>query len=516
MSLVEASSLCEGLEHREAEPDKDDRALERLGRWLVRFSPIITPLPPDAIAIDVTGTEGIFGSQIKLLALVENAFDQLNIHAAFATAPTLGAAWAMAYSLDRGYRLIEFASPFHTPAPERSEGGNRFSIPSQASTPSAATKAYGIRQAIEPLPLAALRIDAPALETLNHLGVQTIGQLLRLPRSTLPSRFGALLLKRIDQALGVLPEPLVALPHVEPIVAATEFDGKVESFESLEYAIARLLDDVLPELRRRACGARKIHLDFLRQGSPAVRKTIALSQPSRHRWLLMNLLRCTLETLECDEGFIGLRLEVIGSEKVLEPQLSLFEQEEQIGRSELTHLVERLRLRLGEQAVQGGELVESHAPESAARRVPLDLTAKKPAQKTKPPRRVVRKALLWYAADGQGVAAVSLANEPAIAAPRMLEERAAEPRPLRLFASPVEVRCIVSPSTDEVGQPATVTLDGTVHRVVHAVGPERITGVWWEGRDKTRDYYDVELPSGRRLWIFQVQENRRWFWQGEF
>ena len=40
---------------------------------------------------------------------------------------------------------------------------------------------------------------------------------------------------------------------------------------------------------------------------------------------------------------------------------------------------------------------------------------------------------------------------------------------------------------------------GTVHPVVHAVGPERIAGRWWDGHDKTRDYFDVDDPAGQTV-----------------
>jgi protein ImuB len=55
-----------------------------------------------------------------------------------------------------------------------------------------------------------------------------------------------------------------------------------------------------------------------------------------------------------------------------------------------------------------------------------------------------------------------------------------------------------------------------MHSVVHAIGPERITGIWWEGHTKTRNYYEVELSDGQRWWLFQVQDNHRWFWHGVF
>ncbi len=600
MSLVEACSLCEGLEYLESEPDKDNRALERFGRWLIQFSPIVAPQPPDAIAIDVTGTEAIFGSQVKLLATVARAIAKLDIRATVATAPTLGGAWAMAYSLEQGGCVVE---------------------PGE------------LRTALEPLTLASLRIEEPARQTLAHLGVHTVGQLLQIPRSTLPSRFGEALLQRVDQALGVLPEPLVGLAHIEPIVESLEFEGKVESQETLDYAIGQLMDRVLPVLHRRGCGARQVHVDFLRDKLLPVRKTVSLAQPSRHRRLLMNLLRCSLETLQTNEGFIGLRLEIIGSEKVVESQMTLFEQQEQIGQAELGHLVERLLVRLGEPAVQGGVLVESHAPERAAKRVPVAEVIHRrpkprPATKKKPKRKpwfrtsatskdepgegfrqqhASRKdaaepspnplpeyreraqsaegqmgdssrsrsplTLVQYAGRGQGEGLrqqhehredgaerstflrytgdavtshmrlnsdlsrvgfsppsdpvpvpmriagdyeTALLSPPALASETSIDADDREAQPLRLFDMPIEVRCIVTPSTDEVGQPATIIIDGVVHRVIHVVGPQRVTGLWWEGRNKTRDYYDAELPGGRRVWIFQVQETRRWFWQGEY
>jgi protein ImuB len=77
---------------------------------------------------------------------------------------------------------------------------------------------------------------------------------------------------------------------------------------------------------------------------------------------------------------------------------------------------------------------------------------------------------------------------------------------------PREVRCMVSP----LGAPISFSDAGDVFDLSLVRGPERITGLWWEGRDKTRDYFDVEDSTGRRFWIFRVLENRRWFLHGIF
>ena len=55
-----------------------------------------------------------------------------------------------------------------------------------------------------------------------------------------------------------------------------------------------------------------------------------------------------------------------------------------------------------------------------------------------------------------------------------------------------------------------------VHRLDHVRGPERITGQWWQGRSKTRDYFDVLDTAGNRYWIFRVAETGGWFLHGIF
>ena len=75
---------------------------------------------------------------------------------------------------------------------------------------------------------------------------------------------------------------------------------------------------------------------------------------------------------------------------------------------------------------------------------------------------------------------------------------------------------MVSPSHDRDGRPISFTLDGQVHRLAHAIGPERIGGQWWEGHRKTRDYFIVEDEEGLRFWIFRVMQSSKWYLHGEF
>jgi protein ImuB len=394
----------------------------------MRFSSVAAVEPPDAVALEVGGSHRLFRGFPRLLRLAAAEATEHHI----AIAPTLGAAWALA-EFDPG-RIVE--SPDQLP------------------------------RALEPLPVRALRIADDLIGSLQAVGIDRIGQLMQLPRQMLPARFGPMLLKRLDQALGRLAEPLAPLSPLEPVVAAIELDFPPDSPGQMEEIFRRLLDSVLEQLRRRGCGARTLVLDYV----PAVQRTIRLCRASRDEAILLNLLRCAAETTPNPAvRLTGMRLSVPDVEAMEDEQLPLIGGEEQTARVQVDHLIEQLRLRLGEEQVLFPRLVESHLPETSFRlAAPLD--------------------------RGKFGGAAPLSKS----------------RPLHLLPRPVEIGCITWK------EPCSLTVGGEVFRLAHCRGPERIAGTWWEGRNRTRDYFDVAEPAGRRFWIFRVLETRRWYLHGIF
>ena len=55
LSLGQAQALAPGLAALAYEPHCDRVALERLARWALRFSPLVEPVEPDTLLIDITG-----------------------------------------------------------------------------------------------------------------------------------------------------------------------------------------------------------------------------------------------------------------------------------------------------------------------------------------------------------------------------------------------------------------------------------------------------------------------------
>jgi protein ImuB len=451
MSLAEAKGRCLGLPHFPVAPADDLRTLEAVGRWLMRFSPNVSLLPPASIFLDATGVERLFGGIGNFRDRVAAGIRSLRFSAGVAVAPTPGAAWALAAFQSRAVsaRSCQFTAECDLPS------------------------------ALAPLPPEALRLEAGTTELLASLGVRTIGQLLRLERKSLAVRFGAGLLLRIDQALGAAPEPLVFLEHRTPIRAAIEFEGTIESLEVIHLAVGQVVGQVVGLLAGRGHGARELRLVFRCPYAPAVEKTIRLMRPSRNGPAIFNLLRCALENIALDEGVIAVELHAAVTQRLEHEQSQLIGGEEQQSAAELDHLVERLRARLTS-GVNWVELLESHIPERAfgCREEAVVATASRPLSSR-------------HAAIG-------------------------EFRPLSLLSRPRAIKVIVTPSECLDGQPVSFTDKGMVHRLDHVRGPERMTGEWWTGQHKTRDYFDALDTGGNRYWLFRIPETRRWYLHGKF
>jgi protein ImuB len=131
-------------------------------------------------------------------------------------------------------------------------------------------------------------------------------------------------------------------------------------------------------------------------------------------------------------------------------------------------LIERLRARLGPEAVQGLRAIEDHRPEAA-----WATSAIQSGLRNEPVRNAVNPALfdrrpLWL-----------------LPKPRLLNERDGLPRrrgPLRLLGE-----------------------------------AQRIETGWWDGAEVARDYYSAVDIRGVRLWVFREREPpHQWFLHGVF
>jgi protein ImuB len=497
MTLAQARAICGQVQFQEHQSQKDDAGLEALARWMMRFSPVValdTPIAlqrdgsilkltysgryynrlqavqqkkvrADDIAVaqhgiflDLTGCERLFHGLDNLVEQVAAALAHFGLRARLAVGETPGAAWAGT-----------FEEESDGATERRSDEGKERS----ASFPSSLR-----RSVASSLPISSLRLTPDTLQLLHHLGVETIGQLMKLPRESLPARFGPLLSLRLDQVLGRVAEPLVPLRYVAPIEARVDFDGSVEAIEAIWLTFKELISRVVKDLVRLGKGARVMEVTFFRPYRERLSQTIRLSRASRDPVNLFHLPRCAT-----DDGFLGIALAIPLAEKLVEEQVPLLDHEQYAGEAELAGLVERLRLRMGERTVGRAELVESHLPERA-----------------------------WRQEDcGMRISDCGLKRP---SSPQS-EIRIPQSRPLHLL-HPSVVHVMVSPSEDDEGRPVLFRWGRGLHNLRYAIGPERIAGEWWRGHHHTRDYFNVEDEQGLRFWLFRVRATRKWYVQGAF
>ena len=488
MRLADARALVPDLITAGGEPQADRRLIETIAGWCDRYTPwvAIDPLGGalaeegieacsaggfggDAgLLLDVSGCSHLFGpdeaGERGLLADLTQRLSRLDFACRAAMADTAGAAWALARYAERQADLF---------CPVR-----------------------GHRDAIAKLPVEGLRLDAPILETFLKLGLRRIGDLYSMPRAPLVRRFGEQPVKRLDQALGAIDEPIE--PRRTPPAFRTRlaFAEPIGRPEDIAAATSRLLAALCGQLEQAGVGARTLEIALYRVDGAVDRTSIGTSRPNRDNPRLMKLFEERLG--ELDPGF-GVELMILAA-----PEVEAFSGTQDtlpesgvlpasLAEDGTIDLADRLALRLGADNVVRLLPRDSHLPE----RVQAAGPAAAPAADNS-----------W-----QRLAAFK------------------GPRPTRLLQRPEPIN-VMAPVPDD--PPRHFQWRQHTHRIVRAEGPERLADEWWRPRPDGsrppanttppyRDYYRVEDDDGGRFWLFRDgpyalaangQPTARWFLHG--
>lgn len=426
-------------------PDDDERSLHRLARWALNFAPTVAADPPDGLLMDITGCERLFGGTISQLRAIDAALQRVGLPSRLAAAPTFGSAWALARY-----------------------GARRVSQ----------TDDEQLRKALRYLPVTALRVDDATRSALNDIEVQTIGELLTIPRRELAARYGVALLLRIDQAYGDVSERIAPIRTPPVFVVGHTFDGPVRRSDFVFAAIERLLDDLLAMLAAHDHGLCELSIVFDRVDADPLTETFCYARPTRDRKHLWTLIHLRLDRLRLGHGVEEITLRGERTERMQSRQVAIWQgaAAEAPDDASLGRLLDRLTEKLGEAAVLSAAPVESYLPEKAFGNG-IGSSAKKPA------------------------AGVVFAD-----------------RPSRLFPKP-EAIDVMAAVPD--GPPAWMKWRGDDVRIIASSGPERIALPWWTehaSSDGARDYYIVCDTRGRTLWIYRAWEagepTGKWFIHG--
>jgi protein ImuB len=381
---------------------------------------------PAEVLLEIEGSLALYGGLKRLWAAVDEGLKALGYAAALACAPTpLAAQWFARAGLSVRLR--------HSDA---------------------------LRTSLAELPVHVMDLEADALDVLMNVGATTIGDCLKLPRDGLSQRCGPELCEKIDRAFGLRPDPRPFFTPPSVFKAAQPLPAPAHEAEMLLFCARRMLVELCGYLAASLRGVQRLTFSFAHHKGEPTRVALSLVQATRDADHLTNVLRERLDRTMLPEAVTDILLE---SELMLPLDASSQSFLPDSARHEeaAAHLIERLRARLGEEAVVGLTRAADHRPERA-----------------------------WRACEPGSRDAGTLASFAR--------------RPLWLLAKP-------RPLMESGDVPC---YDG---KLALLAGPERIESGWWDGHDVLRDYFIASNCADALLWIYRERSaGGRWFLHGFF
>ena len=424
MSLSAAYALLPELNARSRDIKTEQKCLEEIAQWALQFTSQVSVHAPDSLLLEIGASLRLFGGLATLCNRINESAAQLGFDTLTAVAPTpRGAYWLARSGL--GINVEDHETLQHH---------------------------------LNRLPVACLDAEAGIFQSLERMGIRTVGQLARLPRDALARRFGQRLLDQLDRAFGNRPDPQTPFTPPSGFSARLALPSPVSEAEALLFAAHRLILQMAGYLSAGNAGVMRLRLMLENEDGKTSDVIVALSIPSRDPKHLLNLLRERLSQTSLTGRSEAITLEALDIAQ-LAPRNFSFLPDAAHAREERATLVEKLRARLGNDAVHGLSLFPDARPE-----------------------------LAWHEAEP----GIRTQPGPPLLRPAWLLKR---PRQLKLHDGRPWFDCQLR------------LLDG----------PERIESGWWDGFDVMRDYFIARSNSGATFWIYRERApSGGWFLHGIF
>jgi protein ImuB len=413
----------------------ETQILRRLAAWATRFTPAVSIDSSNTLLLDVRASLKFFGGLPKLWKLLSSDLDRWGYRVTVACAPTALASIWLARTGEHDDR----------------------SVPQYS------------RRRLAALPIASLGWPENIERMLREMGVDTLGECIRLPRDGLARRIGPEKLCELDQGFGIQPESREFYRPPRRFHAQLELPTETSNGQLLLESLGRLLGSLKIFLlaNQRAVQVLWVHLHHY--DKPPTLLRIGLLQPVMDTDYLLDLAHIRFTDSHFSAPVVSMALQTDPVTIHTVSGQDLFDCSTEHGAG-IVELLEQLQVRLGSQAVYGVRPVAEYRPE-----------------------------LAWKA--------VQLCDEDARIASGKMPVRSAYDRagyrPLWILAEPRVLPMLA-------GRPV---FQGKLNL---EDDPERIETGWWDGRDIRRDYYRAWNHHGLRLWVFRDCRESRWYLHGLF
>lgn len=340
LRFADARSRAPAVRAEPIDRGADAAALEAMGLWATRWTPLSAVDGMDGLRLDITGCARFFGGEGALLNDLGERMASGGLSCRLGAGPTAGAAWALARY-----------------------GEGRVNV---------CRRDQSVEDALKDLPVAGLRLTENAERLLRRFGLTRIGQLYGIDRTALARRFASkdaanAVRFRLDQALGLHAEPLTPLRPPPDYAARRSFVEPLISGDGITAALEGLAESLCEHLEQDGRGARDFTLTAFRSNGSASLVSLSTARPVRDVAHILRLFRDRIEKIDPGFGIDLLALTAArpGPLETEARHLSADLAPSPVDPAALSALADRLTARLGEGAVRIPCAVASHDPERA-------------------------------------------------------------------------------------------------------------------------------------------------------
>ncbi|WP_226662612.1 Y-family DNA polymerase [Microbulbifer aggregans] len=452
LSIATACAYCPALELLERDRERESQLLQQLAQWGYSFTPVVSPRSstgsgkktdrgesnPACLYLELSGSLKARGGLAALLHQLRKELHKMRIQHFMGIGHSPCAAHLLSQLPEHRQWLAETKTP---PTPQQ------------------------WRQWISFAPSKLLDCNNRAIAKLYASGIKRVSQLLAIPLSEVGNRFGRNFIDYLARLNGTRPDPVPSYEPPPEFHSELFFPSPLDNSEQLLFPAGRLVRELCRQLQRRQLYSQQLSwvLDYGSRGKQQV--NVDVSRPLFDPQRLIALTKLQLERVELKEPVQALALHC----QQLRPLESQSLREDFFDEGSKLHdsyqLIDKLKARLGHEALSGVTLKESYLPEQA-----------------------------WASADSLTLQSKSRSHQlhPVNA-----------PRPSWLLPRPEKIQ----------QRDHKLFYDGELQLLQ---GPERIDGYWWQHHRHARDYYIARGNQGSLYWVYQDLTSENWFLHGVY
>jgi protein ImuB len=433
MRYAQALSLKHNLKAGTITDEELDDSVETIARRLLDYTPAVEAATgqPGIFWLGASGLDRLFRSFERWAeAVAEELLDKDGFYTTVIVGFTRFGTWAVARAKRGGLLVL--------------------------------TEADEERRLVRRVPLEALHVDPQFgnkfRDQLQKLGVERVGEFLKLPPDGVHRRFGkeALLLYR--RARGDLKMPLTPFQPDDDPEEHLELGAPETVSTKLVFWIKRYLHPLLSELERRQDKLDRLEVVFIyeRAGFGVERFDVRPAAPTTDEQQIVDLLRLRLEALDLKAGVVEVELSA-HTTRAETKQIRMFVGDQKRNLDAANRALARLRAEFGDEAVVRAQLKDGHLPEASFGWEPIER--------------------------------LELAHPEEVEFRPLIRRIRRRPEP-------------VSHSRLEIDEG------------LELVGPFVISGGWWAG-GVHRDYHFAQGADGEIVWVYWDDRRKRWYRHGD-